>query len=82
MLRSCMLHKPDTKRKTLQDFIMESQKSTCCTGIDRERLNYASIEDTSPDDQGEKEKVLTLMVVGMDCQLVPQELNERLKASA
>ncbi|PBK98528.1 heavy metal translocatin [Armillaria gallica] len=51
----------------------------CCTGIDRERLNHASIEDTSPDDQGGKEKVLTLMVVGMDCPACSPRVERALK---
>ncbi|KAK0187216.1 E1-E2 ATPase-domain-containing protein [Armillaria mellea] len=55
------------------------KRAPCCTGIDRERLNYASIDDTSPDDQGGKEKVLTLMVVGMDCPACSPRVERALK---
>ncbi|KAG7439234.1 heavy metal translocatin [Guyanagaster necrorhizus] len=61
-------------------FADAAKRVPCCTGIDGERLNYASVDDTSPDDQDGKEKVLTLMVVGMDCPACSPRVERALKS--
>ncbi|KAG7440147.1 heavy metal translocatin [Guyanagaster necrorhizus] len=60
-------------------FLWEAKRVPCCTGIDGERLNYAPVDDTSPADQDGKEKVLTLMVVGMDCPACSPRVEQALK---
>lgn len=71
---------PKRRGRRSKILLWKVKRAPCCTGIDQERLNYASIHDTSPDDQGGKEKVLTLMVVGMDCPACSPRVERALKS--
>ncbi|KAK0200341.1 E1-E2 ATPase-domain-containing protein [Desarmillaria ectypa] len=67
------------RRGRRSKLLWKAKRVPCCTGIDREHLNFASIDNTSPDEQDGKERVLTLMVIGMDCPACSPRVERALK---
>ncbi|KAK0200340.1 haloacid dehalogenase-like hydrolase-domain-containing protein [Desarmillaria ectypa] len=60
-------------------FLWKKKRVPCCSGADEQRARQTNIADSSPEGQDGQEKVLTLMITGMDCPVCSPRVERALK---
>lgn len=74
--------KTPVRRGRRSRFLWKRKTAPCCSGVDEQHTRHTATADPSPEDQPEKgqEKVLTLMITGMDCPACTPRVERALKS--
>lgn len=72
--------KTSVRRGRRSRFLWKRKTAPCCSRVDEQHAGHTTTVDPSPEGQDGQEKVLTLMITGMDCPACSPRVERALKS--
>ncbi|KAK0429735.1 E1-E2 ATPase-domain-containing protein [Armillaria borealis] len=72
--------KTPLRRGRRSRFLWKRKTAPCCSGVDEQHARHTATAEPSPEGQDGQEKVLTLMITGMDCPACSPRVERALKS--